>query len=179
MKLILNIALPVVCLALPACTHIMVLGHKSAYDVNAEFSGDPIAPVSLNAGFEGRSFAAVPPKKAVPWHENFDEKKLPGEDVMSSLLELKIEKVEREKTATGNVLFDYVTSGATGLAAEAAVGGGESSSPTALEGAGGKKDTTQAKQVAQRIKDITSSGDSAFGKFPKKNRSALPGEPTE
>jgi hypothetical protein len=142
-------------LSLVSCTHITLLGHESAYDVNAEFSGDPIAPVSLNAGFEGRSFAAVPPKKAVKWYENFDPNKYPEDDAMSSLLELKIEKVPSAgNDAFGNVPFDYVTSGATGLAAEAAAGASPTGSPE-LETNSDGKSTDAAKEVGKKIKDIT------------------------
>lgn len=142
-----------------SCTHITMLGHKSAYDVNAEFSGDPIAPVSLNAGFEGRSFAAVPPREAVHWIKNLDPNKLPKGDVMSSLLELKIQKVE-DSGQYGAVPFDYVTSGATGLAADALAGAGESKDLKANQAANIEKEKTNI--ISTRISEITASGDKAF-----------------
>lgn len=148
---------------LTSCTHITLLGHKSAYDVNAEFSGDPIAPVSINAGFEGRSFAAVPPKKAVGWWKNFDNKSLPTGDVMSTILQLKIEKVNAPG-AFGNVPFDYVTSGATGLAADAAAGADPTVVPELEKNtAGATEGKTNAQETSNKIKTITDSGPDTFG----------------
>ncbi len=148
---------------LASCTHITLLGHKSAYDVNAEFSGDPIAPVSLNAGFEGRSFAAVPPRDAVQWWKNLDPTGgLPKGDVMSTMLELKIIKVQTQgQGASGNIPFDYVTSGATGLAADAAAGADPTGSLTENTATSGTE-SSEAKEVSKKIKAITNSGDAAF-----------------
>ena len=145
-------------LGVSSCTHITMLGHTSAYDINAEFSGDPIAPVSLNAGFEGRSAAAVPPRRAVYWWDNFNPDKLPEGDVMSSILELKIQKVVSEGSGS-NVPFDYVTSGATGLAADAAAG----ASPTGnlvenTDGEGAALNTTNSNVISEKIKNITNVG---------------------
>lgn len=149
-------------LLLGSCTHITMLGHKSAYDVNAEFSGDPIAPVSLNAGFEGRSYAAVPPKAAVFWWENFYPDRLPKGDAMSSLLELKIEKHPAIGPYSG-VAVDYVTSGATGLAADAAAGASAQSVPALIENKDASNSaTSDAERITERIHNIT---DSSIGVF--------------
>lgn len=148
-------------LLLSSCTHITLLGHKSAYDINAEFSGDPIAPVSMNAGFEGRSFAAVPPKEAVEWWKNLSPKGLPKGDVMSTMLELKIEKVQAIGP-TGNVPFDYVTSGATGLAADAAAGA-DPTGPFVANTARGGDAPNEAAEISDKIKKITRSGPETFG----------------
>lgn len=146
-----------------SCTHITMLGHKTAYDVNAEFSGDPIAPVSLNAGFEGRTFAAVPPREAIPWNLNFMPTKLPKGDVMSSILELKIEKMKTQGTGAA-VPFDYVTSGATGLAADAAAGADPTSSSASLQEnpASGGDNASPAKDISDKIQQITDSGSDVF-----------------
>ena len=154
--------------SLASCTHITMLGHTSAYDINAEFSGDPISPLNLNAGFEGRSFAAVPPRKAVKWWENLNPEKLPEGDVMSSILELKIEKVTSSGYASG-VPFDYVTSGATGLAADAAAGSSptgnlKTNSPQGVvpQGTAAGPAPNPAK-IAEKIRTITASGPDTFG----------------
>jgi hypothetical protein len=140
--------------SLVSCTHITLLGHESAYDVNAEFSGDPMAPISLNAGFEGRSFAAVPPRRSVKWHENFNPERLPKGDVLSTMLELKIEKVPTQGQY-GGVPFDYVTSGATGLAADVAA---------KSEATGEQSEATgQNNKIAEKIQRITDSGSETFG----------------
>jgi hypothetical protein len=144
-----------------SCTHITLLGHKSAYDVNAEFSGDPIAPVSMNAGFEGRSFAAVPPKEAVDFWKNLSVRGLPKGDVLSTMLELKIEKVP-SKDVTGNVAFDYVTSGATGLAADVAAGSNPTEKTLELNSKSTKEEVEEAKELSQRIMTITKDGDKTF-----------------
>lgn len=159
-----SVATLIVVSGLTSCTHITMLGHTSAYDINAEFSGDPISPLSLNAGFEGRSAAAVPPRKAVNWWENLNPDRLPEGDVMSSILELKIEKVASQGYG-GNVPFDYVTSGATGLAADAAAGASPTgnlrpnAAPDEDESRGGEK----VNEVSEKIKSITNSGLDTFG----------------
>jgi hypothetical protein len=149
---------------LTSCTHITLLGHKSAYDVNAEFSGDPIAPVSMNAGFEGRSFAAVPPKEAVSLWENLIPKRLPEGDVMSTILELKIEKVQPQgvQGALDNVPFDYVTSGATGLAADAAAGSNPTGTTLELNQVSTSVEVTEAKKISEQIQTITKDGAKTF-----------------
>lgn len=159
MKTYIKFAVALACSGFISCTHITMLGHKTGYDVNAEFSGDPIAPVSLNAGFEGRTFAAVPPREAIPWNLNFLPKELPKGDVMSSLLELRIEKVRTLESGKA-VPFDYVTSGATGLAADAAAGADPSipflsenrSAPGAI----------QASKISGKMQTITNSGTQTF-----------------
>ena len=141
-----------------SCTHITMLGHKTGYDVNAEFSGDPVAPASLNAGFEGRTFAAVPPRKALPWNLNFLVDKLPEKDVMSSLLELKITKVNSSKSRD-DIAFDYITSGATGLAADAAAGAEpDGTSPSLIKNPTPSTETkNQAEKISKKIEEITDS----------------------
>ncbi len=158
-----SISTLIVVSVLTSCTHITMLGHTSAYDINAEFSGDPISPISLNAGFEGRSAAAVPPRKAVNWWENLNPDRLPEGDVMSSILELKIEKVDSQGPGS-NVPFDYVTSGATGLAADAAAG----ASPTGNLSPNVQKETESQgiaapAEISDKIKSITNSGLDTFG----------------
>jgi hypothetical protein len=156
------LASSILCLCLsPSCTHITLLGHKSAYDVNAEFSGDPIAPVSLNAGFEGRSFAAVPPKEAVKFWKNLSVRGLPKGDVMSTILELKIEKVTAQGTGS-NVAFDYVTSGATGLAADAAAGSNPTGTNLEKIIPATTEEVSEAKNLSEKIQSITKDGKKTF-----------------
>ena len=107
---------------LPSCTHVTMLGHVAAYDVNAEFKGDPITPVSMNAGFESHSFVAVPPEHSLTLRENLSGDFLPVGDVLPTISRLRIERIKTEAAWKG-VAFDFVSSGATGEAAVAAAGG--------------------------------------------------------
>lgn len=149
------------CPGLISCTHITTLGHKTGYDVNAEFSGDPIAPVSLNAGFEGRTFAAVPPREAIPWNLNFLPQSLPKGDVMSTLLELRIEKVDSNDYGSATA-FDYVTSGATGLSADALAGADQSTPLLEANVPASGGGNIGVSKIAQTMEDITKSGTEAF-----------------
>ena len=144
-----------------SCTNVTLLGHVVAYDVNAEFKGDPVVPVGMNAGFESRSFAAVPPKNSAYWKENISPKwvdgkpqySLPKGDVLPTITKLKIQGVQ-DSNALNNVAFDFVSSGATGDAAIAAAGG-KTEAP-ALPGASANK----ANKLAAQIDEITNSQDS-------------------
>ncbi len=107
---------------LSSCTNITMLGHVVAYDVNAEFKGDPVTPVSMNAGFESHSFAAVPPVHSGYWWQNFQSKFLPVGDALPTISKLKIQGVPTHDAWNG-IAFDFVSSGATGEAAIAAAGG--------------------------------------------------------
>ncbi len=139
----------------PSCTNITMLGHVAAYDVNAEFKGDPVTPVGMNAGFESHSFVAVPPEQSGHWRKNFQHDFLPKGDVLPTISKLKIEGIGTND-ALGGIAFDFVSSGATGEAAIAAAGG----TPQAT-GTGGSTEplveADKATELGEQIEAITKS----------------------
>lgn len=141
---------------LSSCTNITMLGHVAAYDVNAEFKGDPVVPVGMNAGFESHSFVAVPPEQSGHWRKNFSHDFLPKGDVLPTISKLKIEG-NRSTEAYNGVAFDFISSGATGDAAIAAAGG----TPEAAIDAQDKSlaQPGKAADLAYQIDAITKSAD--------------------
>lgn len=138
---------------LPSCTNITMLGHVAAYDINAEFKGDPVTPVGMNAGFESHSFVAVPPEQSGHWRKNFQHDFLPKGDVLPTISKLKIEGIGTSD-ALGGIAFDFVSSGATGEAAIAAAGG----SPEATTPDGTSEnltETSKAKELGEQIEAIS------------------------
>lgn len=150
-----------VSLLFTSCTNVTLLGHVVAYDVNAEFKGDPVVPVGMNAGFESRSFVAVPPKNAVDWKNNLMGKTvdqsnpyvLPKGDVLPTITKLRIEGI-RDANALNNVAFDFISSGATGDAAIAAAGGKILSAPQTTG------DTSKADKLAAQVNKISNNSES-------------------
>lgn len=154
--------LPLICTPLlhTSCTNVTLLGHVVAYDVNAEFKGDPVVPVGMNAGFESRSFAAVPPKNSVYWKANIfpewvngkPEYTLPKGDVLPTITKLKIQGIQ-DNNALNGVAFDFISSGATGDAAIAAAGGKAGPQLPAANAA-------KTNKLAAQVEEITNSPDS-------------------
>lgn len=165
MKVISLLLAPVLAASLGSCTNLTLLGHVAAYDVNAEFKGDPVVPIGMNAGFESRSFVAVPPKNSVYWQDNIMSQKkdagsnsytLPTGDVLPTISKLRIQAVPSTAAIDG-VAFDFVSSGATGKAAIAAAGGiVENTAPQSTD----LTVPSKANNLAQEIKSISSSVDS-------------------
>jgi hypothetical protein len=97
-----------------SCGNTGFIGHRMAYDINAEVKSDLSSPVSMNVGFESHSGVAVPPR------ESLTNNQLPGTtniakgDVMATVSRLSIERLEG---GTYGTEFDYVTATATGQAA--------------------------------------------------------------
>jgi hypothetical protein len=167
MKTTSGILLIALSVSLNSCTNVTLLGHVVAYDINAEFKGDPVVPVGMNAGFESRSFVAVPPKNSVDWQKNMmsggngqqnQPYTLPKGDVLPTISKLKIESTHSTE-AYNNIAFDFVSSGATGEAAIAAAGG---TPPPATGGdqATDLKVPDKARKIADEIETISNSTDS-------------------
>ncbi len=145
--------LAIIASGLCSCTNITLMGHVAAYDVNAEFKGDPVTPVSMNAGFESHSFVAVPPEHSGHWTENTNHLFLPKGDVLPTISKLKIEGIPSDDSLSG-VAFDFVSSGATGEAAIAAAGGAPKAPDGNKEGIRlAKKD--KAMDLGNMIEEIT------------------------
>lgn len=139
------------CAIFTSCSDITMLGHIAAYDVNAEFKGDPVTPVSMNAGFESHSFAAVPHAHSLTPTEYAKSDYLPVGDVLPSISRLRIEGIGAND-ALGGVAFDFVSSGATGLAAIAAAGSGITPAVSSESEEGSGKGSSD---IAEQIKRVT------------------------
>ena len=116
------IFLPVV-LLFSSCTNTLFVGHDHAYDANLSLSADLTKVLSLNAGFEGRSFCAVPPANPVMPNNLMNPKELPEGDLLSTLSALKVQRVTIKGQSmipgADAAALDFVASTATGDAADA------------------------------------------------------------
>lgn len=125
MKPILH-CLPVVMLA-TSCTNTLFVGHDHAYDANLSLSADLTKVISLNAGFEGRSFSAVPPANPIMPDKLPDPTALPQGELLSTLSALKVQRVRIQGQSilpgADAAALDFVASTATGDAAEAVANG--------------------------------------------------------
>ena len=117
--------LPVI--LLPACSNTTIVVHKTALDINAEFSSDLAKPVSANIGYESHAAIAVPPRISQGFRTLRDRKILPKGDVLSTITSVKVEPVivSSDPTAPNpaeRYALDFVASAATGRAADVASG---------------------------------------------------------
>ncbi len=97
-----------------SCANTGFIGHRVAYDVNAEIKSDLSAPVAMNVGFESHSAVAVPPQKSLNLGELISTGKIAGGEVLPTISRLSIQR----QTGLTGIEFDYVTITATGDAAE-------------------------------------------------------------
>lgn len=130
-----------------SCSDITMLGHVSAYDVNAELKAAPLTPASMNAGFESHSFVAVPHAHSLKTRQYASSKYLPVGDVLPTITRLRIEGVLSGESLNG-VAFDFVSSGATGEAAIVAAGGTPKSLIPLI-------DQQKAEKIGAKIEEIT------------------------
>jgi len=122
MKILLLSALP--CL-LAGCSNTTVLAHKTAVDINAEFSSDLARPLSANIGYESHATVAVPPRKSQRWKTLFNQADLPEGDVLSTISTVKVERVPAALNAAdpgSRYALDFISIAATGKAATIATG---------------------------------------------------------
>jgi hypothetical protein len=104
---------------LPACTNTTIVMHKTALDVNAEFTADLSKPVAFNAGYESKASVAVPPRNSQDPNSLRNWRILPEGDVLSTVSAVKVERIPSDDAVDG-VAFDFVSVAATGKAADSA-----------------------------------------------------------
>jgi hypothetical protein len=114
MKFITSIALAILSLGLASCLNTGFVGHRYAYDINAEFKSDMSAPVAMNAGFESHSAAAVPPEHSLSVKRLRNSEEIATGEVLSTISRLSIERT----SSNPGMEFDCVTVAATGDAAD-------------------------------------------------------------
>lgn len=98
---------------LASCSNTAFIGHRDAYDINAELKPDLSAPVSMNVGFESHSAVAVPPQQSLLGGQLWQTDQIAKGDVLPTITRLSIERIAGN---TGTE-FDYVTVTASGDAA--------------------------------------------------------------
>jgi len=112
---------------LSACSNTTMVAHKTAFDVNMEFTADLARPVSANIGYESHAAIAVPPRNSQLLGSLRDQKVLPKGDVLSTITSLKVEPVIVNPDPTKvvqveRIALDFVATAATGRAADVSSG---------------------------------------------------------
>lgn len=102
----------------PSCTNTAFVGHDRAYDLNVGLAADLTKVVALNAGFEGKSYAAVPPEQPLNPIRLLKSGHVAKGEVLSTLSALKIQRLYLDGT-NGAATVDFIASTATGEAADA------------------------------------------------------------
>jgi hypothetical protein len=150
------ICLPFV-LILSSCTNTLFVGHDHAYDANLSLSADLTKVLSLNAGFEGRSFCAVPPANPVMPDKLINPTELPEGDLLSTLSALKVQRVtvggQTNLIGANAAALDFVASTATGDAAEA-VANGVKANPAASKTPANATPASAADSITHDAKSI-------------------------
>lgn len=132
-------------LGVVSCANTTLVMHKSALDINAEYSSDLTKPVSFNAGYESRAIVAVPPRDSQPLKTLVDQEVVPEGDVLSTVTAVKVERViVRDAKASDSVAFDFIAAAATGKAADEAT---KNPAKTSEEGKATTVEDTAAKIV--------------------------------
>ncbi|MGB6221376.1 hypothetical protein [Haloferula sp.] len=108
--------------AVPSCTNTAFIGHDRAYDANLTMAADLTSVLSLNAGYEGRSYVAVPPENALHWKKLVNPSDVAEGEALSTLSAVKVQRVAvDDKLSVGDkaIAVDSVACSATGDAADA------------------------------------------------------------
>lgn len=134
-----------------SCTNTAFVGHDRAYDLNVGLAADLTKVASVNAGFEGKSFAAVPPEQSLIPVDLLKSNRVAKGEALSTLSALKIQRLFLEGS-TGAASLDFIASTATGDAADKVAEGVKKSGTRAEK----PKDGTLADAAAKITNETTS-----------------------